>query len=155
MWHLRVYIYIYITFTPVAAMARNKNTSRPQGGLRRPKSTAPARVVFEQGESRLRLDDLFSAVTLEEGEVEGEVTFGALTFPPTSARVLGWTLTVTSVNPEVQFRTGVGHAKVAKVSVPCTFPRPASVGTPAVRLVGPEGTTFGVFCQVTVFYKAM
>jgi len=142
-------------FTSLSAptMVKRNTPSRRRSG---PAQRTPQRTqfVFEPGEQRLRLDDLFKSVTLEAGEVEGSVEPGTLLFPPSSARVLGWIITVTSVNAEVQFRTGVGHAKTARVIVPCPFPRPAgTVEAPEVSLVGPECTTFGVFATVTVVYK--
>jgi len=135
-------------------MARNNKRSGGSRNRSAPKASQP-RSVFEPGEQRLRLDDLFKSVSLEEGEVEGTVLPGTLLFPPSSARVLGWIVSVTSVHAEVQFRTGVGHTKTARITVPCPFPRPlGDVSCPPVSLVGPENTTFGVFASVTVVYKA-
>jgi len=131
---------------------RNSQGRRRSGPA--PRTPQRTQFVFEPGEQRLRLDDLFKSVSLDTGVVEGSVEPGKLLFPPSSARVLGWVVTVTSVNAEVQFRTGVGHAKTARIVVPCPFPRPAeAVNAPKVDLVGPEMTTFGVFATVTVVYK--
>jgi len=130
---------------------RKSGTPRRKSGGAGPRGPSS---VFEPGEQRLRLDDLFVSVALEEGDVEGTASLGNLTFPPSSARVLGWTISVSAVHGDVQFRTGVGHAKTARVVVPCGFPRPAAApAAPPVALVGPENTTFGVFGSVTVFYK--
>jgi hypothetical protein len=116
-------------------------------------SSAPA-FVFEPGEKRLRFDDLFSACTLADDEVQEDVALGVLPGIPFAGRLLGWQVRVSSPDTSVQFRSGVGHGKTCLVTVPCGNPAPSPLpSVPDVPAVGLAGTTFGVFGAVTVFYK--
>jgi hypothetical protein len=109
--------------------------------------------VFEPGEKRLVLDEILWRASLDEGELEGVLPGKPVSFPGSSARVLGWTVTVSSPEKEVMFKHGVGYAKTARFAFPCAFPRPAAPVTPEVSFLGPEDSTFAVLGKVTVFYK--